>query len=79
MKCSEVTAGVEQLHLEFGEPDIPFSHSDVATDLAEIEKHLVAELPVSHRCKENISDSESSSEIFCLASHAYLFVSSRSS
>ena len=56
MKCSEVTAGVEQLHLEFGEPDIPFSHSDVATDLAEIEKHLVAELPVSLLCKDILSD-----------------------
>ena len=29
----------------------PFSESAVATDLAVIERHLSAELPVSHRVK----------------------------
>jgi len=54
MLCTEVSTGIEELHDEFSV--VPFSHSVVATDLAEIEKHLIAELPVSIKCKESISD-----------------------
>ena len=54
MLCTEVSTSVEELHDEFSA--VPFSRSVVATDLAEIEKHLIAELPVSIKCKESISD-----------------------
>ena len=55
MQCSNVPSGIEQLHGEFAAREVPFSHSVVAADLADIEKHLVAELPVSLRCKECLS------------------------
>ena len=72
MKCSKVSAS--DLHEEFGEPEVPFSHSVVATDLAEIEKHLVAELPVSLRCKEILSDYYgNSSEILHSCQSIFLF------
>ena len=79
MLCSEVSSGVKQLHEEFAALEVPFSHSVVATDLADIEKHLVAELPVSLRCKECLSDNGNSSEIFYFSQSSFLIVSSQSS
>jgi len=63
MQCTDVSTSIKELHEEFS--PVPFSHCVVATDLAVIEKHLVAELPVSLKCKESISDYYgNSSEIF---------------
>ena len=42
MLCTEVFTSVEELHEQFSV--VPFSQSVVATDLAEIEKHLAAGL-----------------------------------
>jgi len=54
MQCTDVSTSVRELHKEFSL--VPFSHCAVATDLAIIEKQLVAELPVSLMCKESISE-----------------------
>ena len=73
MQCSKVSAGVKQLHEEFAALKVPFSHSVVVTDLADIEKHLVAELPVSLRCKECRSDHGNRSEIVHSCQSIFLF------
>jgi len=52
MQCTDVSTNIKQLDEEFSL--VPLSHCAVATDLAVIEKHLVAELPVSIKCKESI-------------------------
>ena len=71
----DVSTSIKELHEEFSA--VPFSHSAVATDLAEIEKHLVAELPVSMRCKEIISEYYgNSSEIFYFNQSSFVIVSS---
>jgi len=44
-----------------------------------IETHLVAELPVSIRCKERLSDHGNSSEIFHSCQSIFLIVYSQSS
>ena len=77
MQCTDVSTSVKELHEEFSL--VPFSHCVVATDLAEIENHLVAELPVSIRCKEILSEYYgNSSEIFYFNESSFLIVSSRS-
>jgi len=72
MQCTDVTTSIKELHEEFSL--VPFSHCAVATDLAVIEKHLVAELPVSMRCKEIISDYYGNSSEILLASQAFLLI-----
>lgn len=79
MQCTDVSTSVKELHEEFS--PVPFSHCVVATDLAVIEMHLVAELPVSIWCKEILSDHGNSSEIFhsCICQSIFLIVYSQSS
>ena len=61
MKCAKkVTFGMKPLQKKFGA--VPFSKSAVSFDIAEMEKLLVAELPISLKCKETFS--ESSEEVF---------------
>jgi len=72
MKCVDVRNPLETLHREMGGTET-FSESAVAADLAEIERHLAAELPVSLRVKEsNITGSE----IFRFSRSSFLIVSS---
>ena len=77
MLCTEVFTSVEELHEQFSV--VPFSQSVVAIDLEDVEKHLVAELPVSIRCKESLSDYGNRSEIFYFSNSSFLIVSSQSS
>ena len=68
----DVKNPLEKLHREMGGTET-FSESAVAIDLAEIERHLAAELPVSLRVKEsNITGSE----IFRFSRSSFLIVSS---
>ena len=74
MQCLRASDSVERLQEEFCE--VHSSQSAAAADLAEIEKHLAAELPVSHRCNERCS--ESSSEIVMFNHSDFIIASSRS-
>ena len=53
MKCVNVSEPMRKLRAVLGGTE-EFSQSAVATDLVQIEEHLLAELPVSLRVKETL-------------------------
>ena len=61
LECArKVTTNLKTLQKKFG--TVPFSQSAVSIDIADMEKLLVAELPISLKCKETLS--ESSEDVF---------------
>ena len=61
LECArKVTTNLKTLQTKFG--TVPFSQSAVSIDIADMEKLLVAELPISLKCKETLS--ESSKDVF---------------
>ena len=62
LECArKVTTNLKTLQKKFG--TVPFSQSAVSIDIADMEKLLVAELPISLKCKETLSESSEDLEI----------------
>lgn len=73
MKCVDVLEPMKKLHATMGGTEA-FSESAVSTDLADIARHMAAELPVSLRVKET---NRVGSDIFRFNHSSFLILSSR--